>query len=505
MNARSLLTVAALAALVAPTHASAQPLDTWPITHGIDCVGDPYNPTRPDGTKDPAGEPQPGSDAWTARDADSVECNKQRDHDKRYQPADRVGTARYGEDFYRQPVRFDGRRFRYAYMVDDAASPAGAGIPGVAAAEIYRPCSTTTCPALPAELERFEPPYPVVAIWHGAIAQGSHHRYAAQALAEAGYMAVLLNGTAATGVPNFPDGSMGPALLDWLASPASGVFGQEADLTRVGFVGHSAGAAAALQSQGDPRVDAFIAWDSSSAGVGIDERNCTVDPETSQRSACAPVMYLRADGGFASGLTTARAEYPADRERAVEPYDIHVARGMDVFHATLRSSSHTDYNGYGVGLAGNRYAEVVINYYTLAWLDRHVMGELVLEGGDVVAFDGRSGSEERAYRQAIATDAFERLTALRFDDSADIHNVSMGFFDPVQLIESGNPIWGGNVPYTIEGMSVVDRWSPYFRNVCSVSVPDYVGGSDGEPGSAVAARADTAADGDLRFTGCPIA
>lgn len=494
---KKLVVMVALSALVVPGGADAAPLDTWPITHGIDCVGDPYNPTRADGTKDPLGEPEPGSAAWAERDADSIDCNKQRDSDRRYQPADRLGTARYGEDFYRQPVRFDGRRFRYTYMAADDASAAGQGIPGVAAAEIYRPCSTTTCPALPSELGRFEPPYPVVAIWHGAIAQMSHHRFAAQALAEAGYMSVLINGTAATGAPNFPDGSMGPALLDWLASPASGVFGQEADLTRVGFVGHSAGAAAALQSQGDPRIDAFVAWDSDSAGVGIDGRNCV------DGSPCAPIMYLRADGGFASSLTTARTAFPANRDRAVEPYDIHVSRGMDVWHSTLRSSSHTDYNGYGVGLGGNRYAEVVINYYTMAWLDRYVKGELVLDDGEVVASAGRTASQERAYRQAIAQDAFDRLTALRFDDSADIHNVSMGFFDPVQLIESGNPIWGGNVPYTIEGMNVVDRWSPYFRNLCSISVPDYVGGSDGEPGSAVIARASTGNDGDMRFAGCP--
>jgi hypothetical protein len=33
-------------------------------------------------------------------------------------------------------------------------------------------------------------------------------------------------------------------------------------------------------------------------------------------------------------------------------------------------------------------------------------------------------------------------------------------------------------------------------------VPDYVGGGTGAPGSPVAARAESGADGDMRVTGC---
>ena len=44
--------------------------------------------------------------------------------------------------------------------------------------------------------------------------------------------------------------------------------------------------------------------------------------------------------------------------------------------------------------------------------------------------EGRTEAAERAYRQAQARDAFDRLTALKFDDSADIHNISMGWYDP---------------------------------------------------------------------------
>jgi hypothetical protein len=94
---------------------------------------------------------------------------------------------------------------------------------------------------------------------------------------------------------------------------------------------------------------------------------------------------------------------------------------------------------------------------------------------------------------------------MRFDDSADIHNISMGFYDPQKHALSGDPLYGGNVPYSIEGLWVTDRLSQEFRSFCSVSVPDYLGGSDGSPGSPVVATADSGADGDIRFTGCPAA
>lgn len=484
--------------------AEAAPIDTWPTTHGIECGAELFNPIRADGTRDPDGDPAPGSAAWTERDRQRLECDNQRDHDRRYHPHQTGNSARYGEDWYRQPARFDGRRWRYTYLPADGTTVTSAagqenpvfGIPGVPAAEIYRPCSLNSCGNLPSELDRFEAPYPVVVIHHGFIAQMSHHRFNAQVYAEAGYMAIVVNGIhPVTGVPNVQDSANGGQVLDWLASSASGPFGQEADLTRVAMAGHSQGAAAALSYQGDPRVDAIIAWD---GGDSIADRNCTGD------DACQPIMYQRTDGAFSAPQNTARSTYPATRERAVPSYLTHKERGLDVFNVTLRASNHIDWNGNGVGsLAGSRLAEPTINYYALAWLDRHVKGELVIENGDVVTSGGRNESQERSYRQAVAQDAFDRLTSLRFlAGSIDKYNISQGFYDPVQHALSGDVAYGGNVPYKVEGQWVTERFSPEFRSVCAVSVPDYVGGSDGAPGSAVAASADTGSDGDLRFTGC---
>lgn len=508
--------IAALAITLLPWGlASAAPIDTWPITDGIDCVGERFNPIRSDGTRDPNGDPEPGTADWEARDNERLACKSQRDSDRRYQPphVNHWSAARYGEDWYREPQRFDGRRFRYTYMPAGAASAVGAGIPDVPAAEVYRPCAAGTCGDLPAELERFEPPYPVVVIFHGFIATMTHHRFNAQVYAEAGYMAIVVNGIhPVPGAPNVQDAANGGRVLDWLASPASGVFGQEADLSRVAFAGHSQGSAAALSYQGDPRVHAIIAWD---GGDGISDDNCTIDPETNQKNPCAPIMYQRTDGAFSAPQAEPRSDYPENRNRGLVTYEAHKARGMDVFHVTLRATSHIDWNGNGVGvLAGNRLAEPVINYYALAWLDRHLKGKLVFDGvGDVVTTAGRTEAEERAYRQAEAQYAYDRLIAKKFlPGSIDKHIISMGFFDPVQFATSGDPLYGGNVPYTIEGLWTTDRFSPEFRSLCRVTVPDYIAGATGIPGNTVppAAVADsggfdesTDIYGDMRITGCP--
>jgi dienelactone hydrolase len=500
----ALAAVAALGASVLPAGAApgtatreAEPIDTWELTHGIDCVGDRFNPTRPDGTKDPALDPEPGSADWIARDDERLACAQQRDSDRRWHPVTPTTSARYGEDWYRQPVRFDERRFRYDYF------PLGTGIGGVPAMEVYRPCSARSCLNMEPGLERIEGPYPVVIIHHGGVAQMTHHRYNAQVFAEAGYLAITVNGIhPVTGAPNFQSDTNAGQVLDWLASEESGVIGRDADLDRVVLAGHSQGAQASITYQGDPRVHALLLWDACSASCGT--AASFVDGIAAENTS-QPIMYQRTDGAFSRPQNQARTDFPENRDRGLEGYLGHVERGLDVYHVTFRATTHVDWNGYGTGsLAGNRLAELVINYYSLAWLDRHAKGRLALDDdGAVVTQHGRTEAEERAYRQAVAQDAYDRLTAMRFDDSADRHNISMGFYDPVQHATSGDVLFGGNVPYRIEGLFVTDRMSQEWRSFCSVSVPDYVNGSDGSPGSPVAARADSGADGDLRLTGCP--
>ena len=390
------LVVFGMMALALPLSA-AEPIDTWDIVVGIDCVGDRFNPVREDGTKDPNGDPEPGSPDWIARDAERRECDNQRDHDRRGQPPfiSAHNTGRYGEDWYRQPFLHDDVRFRYDYF------PTGTGPGGVPAMEVYRPCSNTPgeCADLPEGLDRFDAPYPVVIVHHGFIAQMTHHRFNTQVFAEAGYLAISVNGThPATGAPNVQRNVNAGLVLDWLASEASGEIGQQADLDRVALAGHSQGSAAALSYQGDPRVHTILAWD---GGDGI------ADTNTSQ-----PIMYQRTDGAFSAPQGSARTDYPETRDRGLATYQTHKERGLDVMHLTLRATNHIDWNGNGVSsLAGNRLAELVINYYSLAWLDRHLKGKLVFdETGAVVTYaDGMRKKSAPTARLTLRTRSIDSL------------------------------------------------------------------------------------------------
>ena len=61
-----------------------------------------------------------------------------------------------------------------------------------------------------------------------------------------------------------------------------------------------------------------------------------------------------------------------------------------------------------------------------------------MASGAVVTAAGRSEAEERAYRQAQAQSAFERLTSKKFlPGTIDKHNISMGFYDPEKAAASG--------------------------------------------------------------------
>jgi hypothetical protein len=482
----------ALSGLAMPLgSAQAAPTDPWDYA-AYDCLNDRWNPLDENGNRIGA-DPEPGTAAWTARNTSHVECTDQRDSDRGQHPVqdNARSAAMYGEDWYRKPAPLDNVRFHFRqFNVTE--------IPLVPSAEVYTPCSNAPgdCPGLPAGLERFEPPYPVVVVMHGVIAQDIHHRFNTQTFAENGYMAIGVDGHGAGFLP----GVSGPNsqrcanpsdVLDWLATDASGAYGDQADLSRVAVAGHSQGSACALGYQGDPRVHAIIAWD---GGDSIAANNCTGS------NACQPVMYQRTDGGF-NEPTSYPTTYPAGRNRGLVAYQTHKARGMDVFHLSARDTVHIDWNGRGVGFAGNRLFEQFGNYYNVAWLDRHLKGKLVLSGDETPAEE----AAERAARQAIAQDAFDRLTAKRFPaGSIDKHNISMGFWDPAKAEASGDPLFGGNVLYAIEGTWTLERFSPFYRSFCSVSVPDYVNGSDGRPGSPTTVRADSGEGGDVRLNGCPV-
>jgi hypothetical protein len=104
------------------------------------------------------------------------------------------------------------------------------------------------------------------------------------------------------------------------------------------------------------------------------------------------------------------------------------AAGVDTMKVSLRDATHLDFTQFGIAGTGSRYGAAVAEYYTLAWFDRYLRGRV----------SGR-----------------RRLTATRFDDSEDIHNISGGTFDA--LTQS-------NVPAYLDGQPVADRLSFHFRS-----------------------------------------
>jgi pimeloyl-ACP methyl ester carboxylesterase len=327
---------------------------------------------------------------------------------------------------------------------------------------------------MPAELRTYEPPYPVAIVVHGAAASKELHRMNTQEFAEAGYLAIGVNGIWPNPVsaPNLSSAEIVDKVLDWLYAKQGEA--ADADLDRVGMAGHSMGGQVTSSFQGDPRVHALIIWDGGT----------TASPQNTSQ----PILYQTAEGGFAT--PNAFTDVPGTVE-AGEGYAALRSRGIDTMAITGRATVHVDYNGNG-GPGGNRLWESASNYFNLAWFDRYLKGKLVLTGHE----KPRAARRERAYRQAIAQDAYDRLRATRFDDSVDIHNISMGLWDPQKALASGDPLFGGNVPYKIAGLRIADRLSFYYRHACFISVPDYVHGG-------IAARADTTPDGDMRTHGCP--
>ncbi len=372
----------------------------------IDCIG-------------PVDRAEPGTPEWDELNLANAFCARERHEDKR---AHRVLEVTAPADAYREPTRHDGVRFRY-----DPTTVAGLE------AEVYRPCAAGTCPDLPDGLETFEPPYPAVVIFHGGGSNARLQWWASQPLAEAGYLVVAFDSPAG---PTMADAS---AVVDWLhgGDPLAADFDGE----RLGIAGHSRGGVIVSEfGHRDPRVSAIVSWDRAQstplpADLALDTPTLLMfaDYNCQNVPVCEPEVYE----------TAPDPDGPGNKG---DDFLLLEAAGIDTMQIPLRAALHLDW--VPSQLSGNRYAEAVSIYYTLAWFDRYVRGAMEPE---------------------VAADAFERLTAAAFDESADRHNISQGVFDP-DLASSTDP-YAGNRPYSIAGLRVADRLSFYFRAKCFLTVP----------------------------------
>jgi dienelactone hydrolase len=424
-----LVRIAALGLLVASLSGTAMGGGLLDAVVPVDCAG-------------PVPDAQPGTMEWTLRDAGYMYCAEQRHLDQPLHPVAALPLPGVPYDAYREPSRNNGVRFRFQAMTI-----------GGLAAEVYRPCATGTCTNMPSGLRTFDPPYPAVIILHGGLSHKELHWWSSQPLAEAGYLVVAFDAANTS-----PTAAEADTVLDWLLS-GDDPFRGEVDAGHVGIAGHSAGGVVSSAfGQQDDRISSVVSWDRAQSGqmpadlvirhpalFFFSDYNCQKVP------VCQPEPYQ----------TQPDPNGPGDKG---EDFTRVAAAGVDSMQIALRAALHLDF--VPSELAGNRYVESVVMYFTTAWFDRYLKG---------------------ADDPGTAAEAYARLTAPVFDGSADLHNISQGIFDPVKLAASKD-LYGGNVPYAIEGMPVADRVSFYYLSKCNLSVP----------GSGFRAISD-----DIRREGCP--
>jgi dienelactone hydrolase len=389
-RALALAAVAVVASVAAPA-ASAQ------VVGPVDCAG-------------PAGEAAPGTAAWERREAQNVYCATQRNLDTATNPAYAaalatrpVPTRTLAMDPFREPTLWDGSRFRFDELtIEDTG---GRQLP----AFLFRP---------PADRP---PPYPGVVIMHGGAANHEMYLWAAEGLAEAGYMVVSAN----IGRTDDSHYETTKAALDWLLS-ADNPHAGDLDRRRIGLAGHSAGGVAVSRlGQEDRRVSAIVSWDRA--------QSTAMPGDLALRT---PALFFAADFNCQRVpvcLPERRETRPDPLGPGTKDEDFRRLRaaGVDTMKVALRAATHLDFTEFPQA-NGSRYGVATTFYFTRAWFDRYL---------------GRSGRQRN--------DALRRLTAARFDDSADRHNISGGRWDPVTR---------ANLPARIAGQPVVDRLSFHFRS-----------------------------------------
>lgn len=394
----------------------------------------------------PAQAAEPGSPEWLERDLQNVACAESRVLEVpvswaigllEHPPLDDLPSPT--RDPYRNPNLHDGQRFRFA------AAETRNRVDEALLVEIYRPCTMSGCTNVPDGLALDEGPYPTVVIVHGGASQKELHRWASQGLAEAGYMTVALD------VAGDNHGSDAQDVVDWVFSDDF-PYAADLDRTRVGIAGHSQGAStASLLGQLDSRLKAIVAWDNLTAvDPALWADDIGVEPPAGL-PITTPALGIGADYYFVpEPYTTPPEPAPSNGEGgrgrgvSAHPKDLGYqelkAAGVDTMLFILRAGTHLDFTPLQAG-TGSWFGEPVAFYLTLAWFDRYLKG---------------------LSDSAAAQQAHRRLLASVYDNSADVHAIGAGYYDPQQ----------GNQPYKIAGLSACDRMSFYFKSRYALRAPE---------------------------------
>jgi len=441
-----------------------------------------------------AGDPAAASQAWTERDAHNVACAYQRLQDAQSNPAylakvaeqnaieheefamvtgpewaaepnrkhlagAATPSARVGDPF-RSPEEWAaagrGRHMRFSFINRDGAK---------LRARLYAPTDTSKT-------------YPAVTFTPGLQSYNEVNSWFAQGLAEAGYVVFIFdpqNQGESESCGHTPDGtettcpttnqpndtrsaidfvlSTPSAPYPWALGPnAAGTptfnpWWENVDREHLGIAGHSLGAIAVTPiGQEDPRVDAVISFDNLDGTIGASVPRRT------------PSLFFYTDYAFpATGTPKASAPNPTQHFGAFNQL---AAAGVDAMSITTRASDHYEwgYQPYPASFPASRYGERVSMYYSLAWFDRYLKGDV---------------------------GAAARLTAYAFDESSDRSSIGAGTYDPARSAADPTDPFAGNVPYTIGGRCAANLLSIYYASAYLLR--------DGEVTSA-----------DMRARGCRI-
>jgi dienelactone hydrolase len=433
----------------------------------------------------PAGNPAFGTPAWLLRDTVNQYCATLRLRDQLDSPAFGYGQATQLPGLYA------------AQLLQQLGEPGHLHggittlIPGAQVADPFRTLQRWTAAGRgrvtavafraldgaqlrghlflpPASAKRPEAGYPGVVITDGSVqAYEQLYYWAAEGLAEAGYMVMTYDvqgqgdsdllpspcpgpGLSCPGVPyqqayNFFQGAEDS--LNYFLSSSAHPFGGShnpwsawLDRSRIGIAGHSFGAAGVSEvGQCDKRVRAIVAWDNLSAITGC-KGETIPSADRSPTLLHAPALALTNDYLF-NPQPNVSVPDPHAKDAG---YRQLAAAGIDSQIVAFRGATHLTYSYIPLALPASELAERMAMHYTLAWFDRYLRG-------------ARTG--------------FDRLTATRFDDSADRSSIGAGIYSLARARAYPSDLYAGNVPYTIAGIPVADAVSFYYESEFALHEP----------------------------------
>jgi alpha-beta hydrolase superfamily lysophospholipase len=434
----------------------------------------------------PAGNPAPGSAEWQERDTINQYC----------------ATLRLRDQFASRAFGFGNLTEGASLWVDQAVQQVGEPshvhggittlVPGSQAADPFRTLSRWTdagrglvTPIKFRSLDGaqlrghvFMPPatvrepkrgFPGVVITDGSVqAYENLYYWAAEDLAESGYVVMTYDVQGQGDSDLFPENCPDPGNLTagcegvpyqqnynfyqgaedslnfFLSTPSHRYDGHynpyvnHLNPNRVAIAGHSLGAAAVTEvGQCDNRVKTIVAWDN--LGVVTDCSGVTIAPQNKSTTLLhAPALALTNDYGFNPQPMTSAPD-PHSRDAG---YQQIAKAGLDAEIVAFRNATHLTYSYIPAALPANELSERMASYYTLAWLDLQLKGD-------------KSG--------------FTRLTATKFDNSADVHSIGAGVYD--QTGADPTDPYSGNIPYKIAGISIPDAVSFYYESEYALHNP----------------------------------